>query len=53
MNPQVRRRVGSIAFIIGFFVLWEVLCLLFNVSDLVLPRPSQVLVTLWQRAPAL
>ena len=53
MNPQVRRRVGSIVFIIGFFVLWEVLCLLFNVSDLVLPRPSQVLVTLWQRAPAL
>jgi NitT/TauT family transport system permease protein len=53
MNPQVRRRVGSIAFIIGFFVVWELLCLLFNVSDLVLPRPSQILVTLWQRAPAL
>jgi NitT/TauT family transport system permease protein len=53
MNPQIRRRFASTAFIIGFFLLWEVLCLLFNVSDLVLPRPSQVLVTLWQRAPAL
>lgn len=53
MNPQLRRRAGSIAFIIGFFVVWELLCVLFNVSDLVLPRPSQILVTLWQRAPAL
>jgi NitT/TauT family transport system permease protein len=53
MNAQLRRRFASTAFIIGFFVVWELLCLLFNVSDLVLPRPSQVLVTLWQRAPAL
>ena len=53
MNPHVRRRLASTAFIIGFFVVWELLCLLFNVSDLVLPRPSQVLVTLWQRAPQL
>jgi len=53
MNPQFRRRFASTAFIIGFFVVWELICLLFNVSDLVLPRPSQVLVTLWEKAPAL
>jgi NitT/TauT family transport system permease protein len=53
MNAQFRRRFASTAFIIGFFVVWELVCVLFNVSDLVLPRPSQVLVTLWQRAPAL
>jgi NitT/TauT family transport system permease protein len=53
MNPQIRRRFASTAFIIGFFVVWELICLLFNVSDLVLPRPSQVLITLWQKAPAL
>jgi NitT/TauT family transport system permease protein len=53
MNPQFRRRFASTAFIIGFFVVWELICLLFNVSDLVLPRPSQVLITLWQKAPAL
>ena len=34
-------------------MLWELLCLAFSVSDIVLPRPSQVFVTLWQRAPAL
>ena len=46
MNQQLRRRIASAALIIGFFVLWEVLCWLFNVSDIVLPKPSQILVTL-------
>jgi NitT/TauT family transport system permease protein len=53
MNPQLRRRLASAALIIGFFVLWEVLCRAFQISDLVVPKPSQILVTLWDRAPAL
>jgi NitT/TauT family transport system permease protein len=53
MNPQLRRRLASAALIIGFFVLWEVLCHAFQISDLVVPKPSQILVTLWDRAPAL
>jgi NitT/TauT family transport system permease protein len=53
MEPQMRRRVWSVLLIIGFFVLWEVLCWLFNVSDIVLPKPSQIAVTLVERAPAL
>ena len=44
MNETARRRILSIACIIGFFVIWELLCLIFNVSDIVLPRPSQILV---------
>jgi len=28
--------------LIGFFVLWELVCLAFGVSDLILPRPSQI-----------
>ena len=40
MNPQLRRRLASAALIIGFFVAWEVLCLMFGVKDLVLPRPT-------------
>ncbi len=53
MNETTRRRILSVACILGFFVLWEVLCLAFNVSDIVLPRPSQVLYTLWMRFPAI
>jgi NitT/TauT family transport system permease protein len=53
MNPQLRRRFDSTLFIIGFFLLWEALCWMFNVSDIVLPKPSQIVVTLVERMPAL
>jgi NitT/TauT family transport system permease protein len=53
MNETVRRRILSVSCIVGFFVVWELLCLLFHVSDIVLPRPSQILVTLWMRFPAI
>lgn len=53
MNETVRRQILSIVCIMGFFVAWEILCLIFNVSDIVLPRPSQILVTLWTRFPAI
>ncbi len=47
MNPQPRRRVASASLIVGFFVLWELLCVMFHVRDIVLPRPTQILTTLW------
>src|SRR5437879_6199594 len=53
MNQQVRRKIWSAVLIVGFFVLWEALCWLFNVSDIIVPKPSQVIVTLIQRMPAL
>ena len=53
MNTELGRKFGSVALIIGMFVLWELLCLIFHVSDVILPRPSQVFVTMGQRAPAL
>ena len=53
MNEITRRRILSIVCILGFFVAWEVLCLIFNVSDIVLPRPSEILITLWTRFPAI
>jgi NitT/TauT family transport system permease protein len=53
MNETTRRRILSVACILGFFVLWEVLCTAFHVSDIVLPRPSQVIATLWTRFPAI
>jgi NitT/TauT family transport system permease protein len=53
MSETQRRRILSITCIVGFFVAWELLCLMFHVSDIVLPRPSQVLTTLWTRFPAI
>jgi NitT/TauT family transport system permease protein len=53
MNPQLRRHIASAAVIVGFFVAWELLCLMFGIKDIVLPRPSQILITLWSRLPAI
>ena len=53
MNSQLRRHVASAALIIGFFVVWEVLCLGLGVRDIVLPRPSQIIYTLFARLPAI
>ncbi|MFP4361540.1 MAG: ABC transporter permease [Alphaproteobacteria bacterium] len=48
-----QRKLASAALILAVFVFWEVVCLLFGISDLVLPRPSQVFATLWDKAPAI
>jgi NitT/TauT family transport system permease protein len=53
MNAQTRRQLASYAFIVGFFLLWEFLCTAFKISDLVVPKPSQILITLWQYKAAL
>ena len=53
MTVKARRRLLSTACILGFFIIWEVLCLLFHVSDIVLPRPTQILATMWIDFPAI
>lgn len=53
MTEKTRIRMMSFSLIFGFFLMWEVLCVLLNVSDLVLPRPSEILVTLWVKFPIL
>ncbi len=53
MNDNQRIRMWSFTLIVGFFLLWEVLCVVLNVSDLVLPRPSEIIVTLWTKFPIL
>ncbi len=53
MNQQLRRHIASAAVIIGFFVAWELLCIMFGIKDIVLPRPSEILFTLWSRLPAI
>jgi len=53
MSQHLRHRAGSAALIIGFFLLWELFCWGGGISDVVLPRPSKVFVTLILRFPAI
>ncbi len=53
MNPELRRRLISALFIVGFFVAWELACVVFQISEYVLPRPSAALATLIARFPAI
>ncbi|MEH2625393.1 ABC-type nitrate/sulfonate/bicarbonate transport system permease component [Bradyrhizobium sp. AZCC 1719] len=48
-----RQKAWSAALIVLFFVAWELFCLISGMSDLVLPRPSQVFVTLVEKFPIL
>lgn len=49
----MKQRLYSALALVGFFVLWELGCLAFGVSDLVLPRPSQIATVLVQKLPLL
>lgn len=49
----MNRRFLSTGCIVGFFVLWELACLLFDVSSMILPRPSEIFATLVARFPAI
>ena len=53
LNPRARQRVLSVLSVLVMFLLWELICRAFGVSDLVLPKPSQVFKVLIERAPAL
>ena len=53
MSPQNRQRAMSVATLVGFFLLWELICRATGVSDLILPRPSQIAMVLWQKMPLL
>jgi NitT/TauT family transport system permease protein len=53
MSREMKHRLASAALIIGFFVAWEVICRVFNVSSIVLPKPSEIITTLIARMPAI
>lgn len=50
---SIAQKLGSAAFVLLFFVIWELACLVFHVSDLVLPRPSEILVVLYTKGAAI
>lgn len=53
LTPQGRQRLLSFAALVGFFVLWELGCRASGVSDLILPRPTQIVHVLWTKGPLL
>jgi NitT/TauT family transport system permease protein len=53
LSPRARQRLLSALSVVGLFLLWEMLCRGSGVSDLILPKPSQVFLVLFERMPAL
>src|SRR5258707_15239094 len=47
------QKAFSAGLIVLFFVGWALFCVMSGMSDLVLPRPSEVFVTLYQKFPLL
>lgn len=50
---ELTQKLWSAGLIVLFFVVWELFCLASGMSDLVLPRPSQVVDTMIRRFPIL
>ncbi|OVZ59054.1 ABC transporter permease [Pigmentiphaga sp. NML080357] len=53
LSPKTKRYILSVLALAGFFLLWEAICLATGVSDLVLPRPSQIAAVLVEKMPLL
>ena len=53
LTPVMRQRMLSVFTLVAFFLLWEMACLASGVSDLVLPRPSQIARVLYDKMPLL
>lgn len=52
MTPRTQK-FASAALIVGVFVFWELFCLIAGISELILPRPSRIIETFFQFAPAI
>ena len=50
---RFRRNMLSFSAMVGFFLLWEIICRALDVSDLVLPVPSQIAAVLIDKMPIL
>lgn len=53
LSAQARQRLLSALALVAFFLLWELVCLATGVSDLILPRPSQIARVLTDKMPLL
>ncbi|MDB5656035.1 MAG: transporter permease, partial [Tardiphaga sp.] len=53
MKLALRQKVWSFALIVIFFIGWQLFCLASGVSDLVLPKPTEIVATLIAKFPIL
>ena len=53
LSPAARQNLLSLLTLIGFFAIWELACIAFNVSSLILPKPSQIIAVLVTKMPLL
>ncbi len=53
VSPKTRQRLLSLSALVGFFIVWEMGCIASGVSDLILPRPSQIVHVLYEKLPLL
>lgn len=49
----VQRKIASAGLIASFFIIWELICLMLGISDLILPRPTQIVSTLIEFWPGI
>lgn len=49
----LREKSASVALILGVFVFWEFFCVAANISDILLPRPTQIVAALIKYWPAI
>ena len=53
LSPQAQQNLLSVMALVGFFALWELACIAFNISSLILPKPSQIATVLVTKMPLL
>lgn len=53
LSPAARQNLLSLLTLIGFFAIWELACVAFHVSSLILPKPSQIITVLITKMPLL
>lgn len=53
ISARTRQRLLSALALAGFFAIWELICLLGGISDLILPRPTQIAAVLFEKFPLL
>lgn len=53
LNDALKDNAAPVALIVGVFVLWELFCLAAGISDILLPRPTQIVAALIKYWPAI
>lgn len=53
LKEVLRDNAAPVALIVGVFVLWELFCLAAGISDILLPRPTQIVAALIKYWPAI